>query len=262
MRKSNATSYLRTSAAALLVVCCCCSIGRAAISNPADSSTFPFKYEGDAASLATFGNTGYSGGTSGYTLTGDSPSPGILDVSFDPAHANPGLIVYLQSPTYVATAQDATGWTWETSFRLKANSGPSNAATGRFTLRIGDNAGQDAIFEFLESGSVTQFGAGEIGNIGSFTDAQHVVRVAQEPASASYNLWVDGNLISDTLAGSFTNGPKWWSDGSGSTRGAYELDYVRFTAGGFSPPVVPEPASAVLLIAGVLGLARRRRSIA
>jgi hypothetical protein len=250
-------NFVRAGLVALATVLCSYSAAWA-INNPADSATFPFKYEGDAASLPTWGNTGYSGGTSGYTLTGDSPSPGILDVSIDNSAANPGLIVYLQSPVFEATALDATGWTWESSFRLKANSGPGGAANGRFTIRIGDNAGSDVIFEFLESGSITKFGsATEIGNIGSATDMQHVFRIAQAPNSNDYSLWVDGNLISDTIAGNQPVGPHWWSDGSGSTRGAYELDYVRFTAGAYSPPV-PEPASIAVVLTGMLGLVVRR----
>lgn len=247
-----------TALVAPLFVPAACS---AVIINPADSSTFTYKYEGDAATLATFGSTGYSGGTTGYVLTGDSPAPGLLDVSVDGGSATPGLIVYLQSPTFESTALDSTGWTWEASFRLKPNSGPGGAATGRFTMRIGDDAGDDAIFEILESGSIQQFSGADLGDFGDPTDGQHVYRVAQEANSNTYNLWVDGVLISDTITGGFGVGPHWFSDGSGSTQGEYELDYVRFTSGAFSPLAVPECSTAIL--AGIAtiaaGLYRKRK---
>ncbi|QDS99291.1 PEP-CTERM sorting domain-containing protein [Adhaeretor mobilis] len=223
----------------------------AAIINPADSSTFPYKYEGDAASLATFGTTGYSGSMTGYTLTGDSPSPGILDVAFDTAHATPGLVVFLQSPNWVSDATHADGWTWEASVKLNS---------GRYTTRIGDENDPHDIIDILDDGRVFSRIAGLLATLPSTTDAQHVYRIAQAENSIGYNAWIDGVLVGEYDAadsGLGTGGNHWWSDGSGSTMGTYEMDYVRFTAGGFSP--IPEPATASLLLIGALSLSRLRR---
>lgn len=200
----------------------------AVINNPANSSGFAFKYEGDAASLATFGNTGYAGGTDGYILTGDSPSPGLLDVSIDNGSLTPGLIVYLQSSNWSATATDATGWTWEASLRMK---------TGQFVVRIGDAADPHTILTINSNGQINNFFTGRVATLPSTTDALHTYRVAQSATSGQYDLWIDGSYVTSLKGNSQlgTGGPHWWSDGSGSTSGEYELDYVRFASGGFSP---------------------------
>ncbi|MGI9428315.1 MAG: PEP-CTERM sorting domain-containing protein [Bythopirellula sp.] len=225
----------------------------AAINNPADSSTFPFKYEGDAPTTngnpaSGFGNTGYNGGTTGYTLSSDG---NILDVSIDAGHANPGLIVYLQSPDWVANATDSAGWTWESSFRMNS---------GRFTTRIGDEADPHDIFDILDDGRVFSRIAGQLTTVSNITSEFHTYRIAQAPGSDEYNVWIDNALVGDYAAadtGIGTGGPHWWSDGSGGTSGEYEMDYLRFTADGFSP--VPEPAGTSLLFIGLIALWRRRR---
>ncbi|MDC0935364.1 hypothetical protein OAS39_03680 [Pirellulales bacterium] len=204
------------------------------IVNPADSSTFAFKYEGDPVTVAGstvsgFGNTGYSGSTTGYQLTSDGNTLTVTDAGA------PGTIVYLQSPNWAANATDAAGWTWEG--RLKMN-------TGRFTMRIGDETDAHEILDIVDDGTVVSRIDGLLTTLPSTTDAMHTYRIAQAPGSDQYNVWIDDVLIAlydagDTGIG--TGGPHWWSDGSGSTNGEYELDYFRFTAGGFSPLVTEQP---------------------
>ena len=220
----------------------------AVINNPADSSGFAFKYEGDAPTVngnpaSGFGNTGYNGGTTGYTLTSDG---NLLNVAIDAGAGSPGLIVYLGSSDWTSNATHANGWTWEASLKMN---------TGRFTMRIGDETDFHEIFEIVDDGSIVSRIGGTVTTLPSTTDAQHVYRLAQAPSSDEYNLWIDGAFVAayagaDTGIG--TGGPHWWSDGSGSTAGEYELDYMRFSADGFSP--IPEPAALSLLLLGSLAL--------
>ncbi|MDC0935366.1 PEP-CTERM sorting domain-containing protein, partial [Pirellulales bacterium] len=209
----------------------------AVINNPADSSTFGFKYEGDAPAVngnpaSGFGNTGYNGGTTGYTL---SSNGNVLDVSIDGGAGSPGLIVYLQSPDFVSNATDAAGWTWEASLKMN---------TGRFDVRIGDQADSHLLMSVFDDGTISTFD-NQVTNLSSTTDAQHLYRIAQTSSSGQYDFWIDDAYVasyqgSATLG---TGGPHWWSDGSGSTSGEYELDYMRFDAGGFSPVgSVPDPS--------------------
>lgn len=221
----------------------------AILNNPADSSIFPFAYEGDAATLGTWGTANYFGSATGYILTGDSPSAGILDVSIDAGAPNPGLVLYLQSPDWYSNATNSDGWTWEVRFRLK---------TGRFSLRIGDESDPHDIFDILADGKVNSRIKGTLATLPSTTDALHTYRVAQAPNSTEYNVWVDESLIGSYAAASTgigTGGAHWFSDGSGSVSGSYELDFLRFTPGGFSPPGY-NPPDPNRFIWNVNGLAR------
>jgi hypothetical protein len=203
------------------------------INNPRDSSFFPYKYEGHAPQIAgsnasNFGSTGYAGSISGYQM---ASSGGLLTVT---GNGVPSSVVYLQSPTWVAQATEASGWTWEARLKM---------ASGRFTLRIGDNADPHDIIDIFDDGRVVSRIDGVLATLPSTTDDLHTYRIAQPPNSAEYNVWVDGEMIgifdaADTGIG--IGGEHWWSDG-GSSSGNYVLDYVRFTAGGFSPYTTPEP---------------------
>ncbi|MGI9428317.1 MAG: hypothetical protein ACR2NM_06645 [Bythopirellula sp.] len=216
---------------------------RAAIDNPANSSGFTFKYEGDAPTTngdpaSGFGNTGYAGGTTGYTLSSDG---NILDVAIETGHANPGLSVYLQSPDWVANATHSAGWTLESNFKLN---------TGRFTMRIGDENDPHDIIDVLSTdGRVVSRIAGTLTTIPDITNDFHTYRIAQSPNSDEYNFWVDHNLVAEYAGadtGIGTGGNHWWSDGSGSTSGEYEMDYMRFTADGFSPDVIIPPDISIV----------------
>lgn len=203
------------------------------IINPGDSSQFPFRYEGtppntEGTTATGFGSTGYAGSISGYQLSSDGA---VLDVS---ESGGPGSVVFLQSDVWGANATDESGWTWEGRFKLNS---------GRFTLRIGDDQDAHDILEIFDDGRVSSRIEGTLATLESTTDVLHTYRIAQAPGSDEYNVWVDGKLIglyaaADTGIG--TGGPHWWSDGSGSTTGSYELDYIRFATGGFSPYNLPE----------------------
>jgi hypothetical protein len=204
------------------------------INNPRNSSIFPFKYEGDAPTIAganasNFGNTGYSGSIAGYQM---NSSGGILTVT---GNGNPSSVVYLQSPTWTSQATNESGWTWEARLQM---------TSGRFTLRIGDNEDPHDIIDIFDDGRVSSRTKGLISTLPSTTDGMHTYRIAQAPGSDEYNIWVDGELIglfNATDTGIGVGGSHWWSDG-GSTSGNYLLDYIRFSPDGFSPFDPPSPS--------------------
>ncbi|QDS99301.1 dockerin type I domain-containing protein [Adhaeretor mobilis] len=205
------------------------------IINPGDSSTFPFRYEGDMPTLAGttasgFGTTNYSGNTSGYQLSSDGD---VLSVT---ENGGPGSVVFLQSPDWTSSATDANGWTWEVRFKLES---------GQFTMRIGDDTDAHDILNIFDDGRVVSRIDGLLTTLSSTTDEMHTYRIAQAPGSDEYNVWVDGELIGlyDAAdSGIGVGGPHWWSDG-GSTTGDYQLDYIRFSDGGFSPYTLPDPSA-------------------
>ena len=87
-------------------------------------------------------------------------------------------------------------------------------------------------------------------------------RVAQEPGSATYSVWRDGLLLSDSLGNAHTYDRDgiWFGDGAGAWVGEVEIDYLRFTGGAWAP-IVPEPSSLVLwtlAVAALLWCGRRR----
>jgi len=235
---------------------------RAAIVNPQDSSTFTYKYEGDAFTVdqdgmtgSGFGNTGYSGIVASTGISASSDGD-IFNYSTDLAFGG-----NLESSVWPTVATHEAGWTWES--RLRVNSTIANWA---MLLRIGPAANntttnQHEIFYLTKTGI---YGLGSGQTIPMQADVFHTLRIAQAANSSEFNVWLDGQFeTAFTFADNagFGDGANhWFGDGSGSGGGDIDFDYIRFTAGGYSPAAVPEPAALSLLSLGTLTMLRRQRA--
>lgn len=222
---------------------------QAAIVNPLDSAAFLYKYEGDAitqngSTASGFGNTGYAGSMTGSTLVSDGD---VLSV----ATTGPGVL-YLQNSMWDTEAEriaiNSSGWTWEARMKIKSATGYA-----AFYLRIGDDATNEEIFMWTLD-RMRGYSTDGWGLLNT-TDTFHVYRVSQAPNSNVLNVWIDGVLASEHV-GALGGHDDWWSDGSGSTGGSYDLDYMRWTTGGYSP--IPEPATLALLALGGIRFMKRR----
>ena len=89
----------------------------------------------------------------------------------------------------------------------------------------------------------------------------HVFRVAQAPGAATFSVWRDGMLLSDTLTDAFpavnVDKIQFGDDGEDWGGGVLEVDYLRFTGGAYAP--IPEPGTLVLLVGALLSLLVWRR---
>ncbi len=76
------------------------------------------------------------------------------------------------------------------------------------------------------------------------TDDFHVFRVAQKPGVNEYSVWRDGVLIARDLGSGYTYAVDrlLFGDIGGNWDGAYEMDYLRFTPGGYTPVGFEFPA--------------------
>jgi hypothetical protein len=126
--------------------------------------------------------------------------------------------------------------------------------TGSFVVRVGDEGGAHTILTINADGTVGNFFTGAFHTMPSTTDTQHVYRVAQSANSGQFDLWIDNNYVTSFLGNSQlgTGGNHWWSDGSGSTSGEYEMDYVRYRAGGTSPTGFTPDANRIVWMSGSL----------
>ena len=223
---------------------------RAEIVNPLNSTAFAYKYEGDAVTqdgttASGFGNTGYAGGMAGSTLVSDG---NILSVTT----TGPGVL-YLQNSTWIAQAVGSVGWTWEASLKM------DNVANNTLNLRIGD--GDDADLEDIFIWWTDRLRSAWTDGWGLMdtTDGFHTYRIAQAANSDSFNIWIDDQFITEYDfggGGGYAGTDIWFGDGGG-TFGEFEVDYIRWTTGGYSP--IPEPCTSLIIGCGAWMLSRRRR---
>jgi hypothetical protein len=91
------------------------------------------------------------------------------------------------------------------------------------------------------------------------TDVYHVFRVAQALGAATYSVWRDGKLLSDSLGTGFDWDVDMISFGGYGDHwgGTFEIDYLRFTSGAYAP--IPEPGTLVLLAGALMSLLVWRR---
>lgn len=199
---------------------------QAAVNNPRSSIFFPYKYEGgaitqDGSTASGFGNTGYTGSMTGSTLASNGD---ILSI----ATTGPGVL-YLQNSTWNSQARQETGWTWEARLKIK-----NVVSQGAFYFRVGDGQSGDLEEIFIwKTDRIKGYASDGWGLINTTNDF-HVYRIAQAPNSDLFNVWIDGALIREGV-GTLIGQDHWWSDGSGSDGGAFDLDYMRWTPGAYSP---------------------------
>ena len=231
-----------------------------------DSADFTYQYNGDTTPgdptvEGEFGNTGYAASTFNNLIM---DSDGDI-LSMFPAASGPDTGLNMQSSVWDSEISDATGFTWEISIQLNHLPGPDfggKASRNRHLFRVGDgsaNSGYQIQLDWdahVNGPSPAYFIGGSADPTGAaVSDRQHIFRMAQDANSNDTWLWVDGELVSDSLA-SNTDDNHWWGDFFGRPISS-EIDYVRWEVGGFAP--IPEPSSVSLLLIGVLALWSRRR---
>jgi hypothetical protein len=134
---------------------------------------------------------------------------------------------------------------------------------------ISQDSGADGVFGLaaLPSGT-SQWAAPGIASTGEVwsggtsythtnTDDFHVFRFAQAPGATSYTVWRDNEVLGTGLGSSmvYAQGPQlYFGDGAGSYGGTVDMDYLRLTAGAWSPNQTPEPSMLALLTAGLVSL--------
>ncbi len=164
---------------------------------------FEHAFEGQSIALSGgiasgFGTAGYSGSVSNYTATSDG---NILTVRYSGSGTG---VFFMQNPLWNSQAKDATGWTWETRFRVisATNNGPA------FTVRIGDGEDADQDILSIYPNSIRSNSApDELNDTVDLTSAFHILRVAQSAGSQVFNVWLDNQLLSSyTTNGLSTRG--------------------------------------------------------
>lgn len=194
-----------------------------------DSADFTYQYNGNTTPTAVggWGNTGYAGAITNLALHSDG---NVLDIAYSgtpPADS----ALNMQSSVWNSEINDSTGWTLELSVRLKTQAEFNGNGFNRLLLRVGEPGAATAVqIQIDDDGDLNNSGL----SIPSTTDGQHVFRVAQNATFDQTHLWVDGQLLSTNLATVPANPAHMWGDLIGF-RVAWEIDYIRFTKGGFAP---------------------------
>jgi len=128
----------------------------------------------------------------------------------------------------------ASGFTIETRLRVLQQAGP--AAFRVFATPAGTSAA--AMFD-VGTGGQGWAGSGTSLGTNDNSSGFHTFRIAQEPGSATYSVWRDGLLLSNSLGSGFTHNHDymWFGDGTGSFSGEVAVDYYRVTSGAYAPPL-------------------------
>ncbi|MEX0643047.1 MAG: PEP-CTERM sorting domain-containing protein [Pirellulales bacterium] len=235
----------------------------AAIMNPLNSSAFTYKYEGDTIPTTTggYGNTGYGTGSVPNTIQNlDLSTDGNILTTTPTGQATKLVADTTNSgDTFDTLVDNSTGFTWETRMRQKAVVfTPSTLpALNRFEIGAGDN--DDGDFLSVDANALAYPGSGGAIAIANNDGQFHTYRVAQAPNSTGVDFWFD-DVHKGTLPGHPAFKFHRWGHLQGWTT-SFEIDYVRWEVGGYSPAVVPEPATASLLLLGAVVALRwwRRR---
>lgn len=228
----------------------------ATIIDTKDSTAFDYKYEMDATPDAV--DLDNNGTMDFRTGGGGTVSGGILSMSA--SGPNGGYASDTSGQIWPGKATFNTGYTIEArvkiisatiyGYGLQGIPGPTTVSQPCSELWINSNK-----LVWNDGPAAIVLADGQ-DNTGDF----HVFRLAQEPGigtpgSATYSVWRDGVLVTESLSEAFMNPGlerlifgAFASNNSSTT----ETDYVRFTAGAFAP--VPEPTTMTLLGSGMVGL--------
>jgi hypothetical protein len=235
-----------------------------------DSADFAWKYEmtvdpttqdldsNGTPDFVVWSLNGGSASLAGGVLTMNYPAPNNYYAVLGPANIWPNSGVNF-----------ASGYTIEARVKIDSSTG----SVGAFMMDAapGDNMPATAELSVAGAGEFwgqpASSGANPPGvSLGSEdnTDGFHTFRIAQVPGAATYSVWRDGVLLSNSLPTAYdANGNVLLDFGapSGVIHGSSEVDYYRFTPGAFAP-VVPEPGTLTLLataMSGLLAYAWRKR---
>ena len=135
----------------------------------------------------------------------------------------------------------ATGWTWETRFRIEAANDPDRGVWEIF-LRDNDNGLAATRIHFLATGlDRDNQGNGVSAEIAAnLSDDFHIVRGAVEGGTNLTTVWLDGVKVIDRLPSNTFEAPEagWVGRWGAQTRGGTTtIDYIRFdTTGAYAPP--------------------------
>ena len=168
----------------------------------------------------------------------------------------------LHSPTWAAMGSTLVSQGYTVEFRARVDANGDAYGLGLMTAqgstpgsqlnwmgaRLGATEEADNVFAQY-SPTLTEYGGG------SNRDDFHIFRVGKVAGDATYSIWKDGNLLTEAaelLAGdwtvtTFNFGVISQSAGNG------QIDYMRWTPGAYAP-VIPEPSTLALLVAGLVGL--------
>ena len=237
-----------------------------------DSSAFAWKYEFEGATANTPDNLDIDGNGHPDMMLFGSAGPGTV------ASGVMTLSSYDDTdPVYGTSYMDDFGWKpeltdgiWKShdfsaGFTIEARVKvllPAGRTEGVYGSTSIAGAGSDlgtANDAWLNIGANKLWWASgtpsQIGSDADNTDGFHRFRLAVDDSTGNISVWRDGVLQAENLPDLYAGaGYKrlYLGDISGRTAGTVEFDYVRFTAGAFTP--VPEPGTVLLLAVGLIGL--------
>ena len=250
---------IRIVCSAVVAASCLERTTNASIIDTKDSANFSYKYEMDVLpdSNGDWRVDGANGGTvaDGLLLLSSSTDRGAY-TSDTIGEIWPGKTTYNTGYTIEARVKITSATIY--GYGLQGIPGPTTASQPCSELWINENQlvwGDGSSQVILASGQ---------DNTNDF----HVFRLAQEsgvgaPGAATYSVWRDGVLLSNSLSEPFMNqGLERIIFGgfAGGHSAVSETDYVRFEVGAYAP--VPEPASIAILISAsstLLVCSRRRK---
>ncbi len=201
-----------------------------AISNPLDSSAFDNKFEWDVDGVYEVAGFDLfktvlptvAGGTMVYDT-----SAFASDYAYFMSSA--GQLWETSGVTW------ETGYTVETRMRVDTMAPEAYPATHVYSFPVGSDKGG-----FLELSPDKLVWGNKWWAQTEWTldnsDDFHTFRYAQEPGADSFSLWRDDVLLGSELpGGTLALVRMLWGDAGGSPGGAYEMDYMRFSPGAYSP---------------------------
>ena len=212
-----------------------------------DSADFPAATRYDGADLlgSDWSTSGSPNGTAEGTLLRFSPASGA------------NWYQWGQSFTH------SVGWTIEASYKITL---AESSGTRVWDIISGDGGPNQENHMYFASDSISYLMNGtkpsSLLASGDFTQGFHTMRIA-EPAGSGKgdtHVWVDGQLVSDTLVGYNHPGTLRLlvgDTGSAPLDGEVLIEYVRVDkTGAFAP--IPEPSALVLLGMGLAMIGLRR----
>jgi hypothetical protein len=238
-----------------MVVGCVLAMSGPATAGIMDSADFPWKYEMNVLPTAEDLEPNGVMDFDLYQSGSGSVSEGILTMTNGTKSLNYWCPDGDELWPLDADITYANGYTFEV--KLKIVSSVTNGFA--WIVNAEDGGGPSAWLNVKAAGQSWKSTVESLGDQLDNTDDFHVFRVAQAPGAATYSVWRDGLLLSDTLGEGFSGAGNslTWDDVGGGWGGTMEVDYLRFTDGAYAP--IPEPGTLALLVGALLSLLVWRR---
>lgn len=205
---------------------------------PKDSTEFSGKYE--ATALPQDSTPSWTRTTSGAVTNNIVNNMLVADSTAD----GPSRMLYWANSQWDSLDLYNNGFTVETSFRVIS----AGAGLAAFYISVGDGTSYTEV-KITPSSIIWNGLSGYTAKTTDTTVGMHTIRIANEATTNAYYVWYDDELIVNGSVGKTGAVDRlWFGDWSSSIQGSYDMDYMRWTEGAYSP--VPEPASMVLLVCG------------